>query len=205
MMRIDLKKMRSAGEAGAKIFILLFLILFFNLGLIAASEAVTLAKVNNVPITDQSVQEAVQSYLRKIGHRELSRNRMAILRKEMLKKLIEEELLYQDGLARDLMVSDEALNTGLIQIRNRFQSKALFDAALSREALNFEDIKIGVYRSILIQEVWSGFSQMSESDRSHRLKEIAQGANIQIIDNPLLAFAPAGDLEPRLLLEAAEK
>lgn len=141
-----------------------------------------LAEVNKTPIEEASVQEAVQSYLRRIGHEQLSPLRMALLRKEVLKQLIEEELLYQEGLRMELPVSDEELETGLGQIRQRFQNQAAYDEALSKAALNLDGIKNGVYRHILIKKTWKALSEMTDADRINRLRHVAEQADIHIYE-----------------------
>ncbi len=151
--------------------------------LISSAYALTLAEVNKIPISEGSVNEALQSYLRQIGHRELSAVRMASLRIEVLTKLIEEELLYQDALKSDLNVTEEEIEAGVLKIRNRFKSTQDFDEALSKKSLKLKDIKNGVARSVVIQKSWERFSDMSESDRLKSLAEMTQGADIQIYED----------------------
>lgn len=157
---------------------------FAGVTLVSPAFGLTLAEVNKRPISDAAVNETLQLYLRQIGHEKLSSVRMAALRKEVLKKLIEEELLYQDGLENHLSVSEAEIEAGVLKILGRFESAEAFDEALSKEALNVEDLRKGVSRAIVIQKSWEGFSSMPESDRVSRLREMTQQADIQIYEDP---------------------
>ena len=192
MKRLDAKK---GGQRGpnhslrrwvSPVFFLYFI-------LITPVFAAAVAEVNKAPIEDTSVQEAVQSYLRRIGHEQLSPSRMALLRKEVLKHLIEEELLYQEGLKIKLPVSDEELETGMGQIRQRFQTQVTYDEALSKAALDLDGVKNGVYRHILIKKTWKALSEMTEEDRINRLRHMAAQADIHIYEENV-AMVP--DLVP---------
>lgn len=154
----------------------LFLLSFMS----SSANAIILAMVNEVPITDQAVDESVASYLRQIGHRQLSDSRMVVLQKQMLKKRIEEELLYQEGLKKGLHVAEQEIEIGIAQIRNRFPSESAFRTALSKEVLDLGDLRKGVERSILIKKTWEGLLEMPEDDRAQRLQEITENARIQI-------------------------
>lgn len=146
------------------------------------------AEVNQARITDVDVREEVRSYLRKIGHRELSPARMAAVEKDALKKLIEEELLYQEGLRlqrggtaeSEWVVTEKEVEAGVLRIRNRFPSQQSFEASLAETGLTVDAVRKGVERSRLIQKTWAFFSLMSQKERTERLKEITESAAIQI-------------------------
>jgi len=163
--------------------------LFFAVLLVSFSTtfvfAEVLAKVNQAVIDDQQIEGRIRSYLKQIGHDRLSPLRMASLQKEILKKLIEEELLYQEGLKTDLSVSARELAAGVEKIRKRFASQEAYAEALSKEALSVEDIQNGVSRAILIQKVWQHLSQMDETARANRLRDITKAADIQIFESHL--------------------
>lgn len=144
--------------------------------------AEVLARVNERQIHDHEIKVRVQSYLRQIGHKRLSPLRMASLEKTFLKKLIEEELLYQAGLNLKLSISEQEISLGLEKIRQRFTSQDAYDDALSKEALSFEDLEAGVSRSILIQKTWQRLSQLNEVARANRVREMTQAADIHIFE-----------------------
>lgn len=192
MKRLDVKKRghRSPHHSPMPWALPVFFLYFI---LITPAFGAALAEVNKAPIEETSVQEAVQSYLRRIGHEQLSPSRMALLRKEVLKQLIEEELLYQEGLKIKLPVSDEELKTGMGQIRKRFQNQAAYDEALSKAALDLNSVKNGVYRHILIKKTWKVLSEMTDADRINRLRHMAAQADIHIYEENV-AMVP--DLAP---------
>ncbi len=163
------------------------LIIFFNMVSAPSAYGEILAEVNKMPISDVVVDETLQSYLRQIGHRKLSQSRMYLLRREILKKLIEEELLFQDGLKSGVSVTEEEINDGVGAIRNRFSSTEAFQKGLSTESLSMGDIRKGVYRSILIQKTWDVFSEMNEPGRQERLKKITKQAEIRIYEDGMTA------------------
>ncbi|GEM_PF-3002916 len=168
--------------------VLLFIVLLLS-AFSASVFAEVLAQVNQTEIYDHQVEGHVRSYLKQIGHDRLSPLRMVALKKEVLKKLIEEELLYQEGIAAGLTVSEQEVAAGVEKIRQRFASRDAYDEALSKEALSVEDIKIGVSRSILIQKAWQRLSQMNEAERTSRLREMTRQADIRIFEARVPASA----------------
>lgn len=174
------KKGNSWGFCITKISVLLAIVITFLFT--ASAFATALARVNDVPIHDDEIKTRVQSYLRQIGHKRLSPVRMASLEKEVLKKLIEEELLYQEGLNADLLVTAQEIVAGVEKIRQRFVSQKAYDQALLKEGLSLDDIENGVSRSILIQKTWQRLSQMDAVVRENRVREMTQQADIQIFE-----------------------
>ncbi len=142
--------------------------------------AATVAAVNQTPISSLAVNGALQAYLSRIGHRELPASRMQSLREEILKRLIEEELLYQEGLKEGLPVTENEIDTGVALIRGRFQSDHSYELAVQKEALQRKDIRSGVKRSILINKTWSHLSTLTQAEKIMRLKAISESADIQI-------------------------
>lgn len=149
---------------------------------------VVLATVDETSIHDREVNGRVQSYLKQIGHDRLSPIRMASLKKEVLKKLIEEELLYQKALKADLRITEEEIALGVEEIRQRFPSQNDYLEALAREALSLEEIEKGVSRSILVEKMWRQLAQMDDVTRANHLREMTQRTKIQVFE----AHVPAG-------------
>jgi foldase protein PrsA len=138
------------------------------------------AEVNQAPISAGEVERAVRDYLRQIGHRELSPPRMVILRREILARLIDEELIYQEGLKKGLAVSDAEMEVEITRIRKRFSSSEAFDAALQKEELSLNDIKEGVQRFILIRKMRESIREWSDLDKTNWLEDLRQKAEIKI-------------------------
>lgn len=180
MMEMHPKKEKPSKFYSIEIsvFTAIFIVFLFT----ASAFATALARVNDVQIHDYEIKVRVQSYLRQIGHKRLSPVRMALLEKEVLKKLIEEELLYQEGLNADLLVTEQEIVAGVEKIRQRFVSQKAYDKALSKEGLGLDDIENGVSRAILIQKTWQRFSQMDMVVRANRVREMTEQADIQIFE-----------------------
>jgi hypothetical protein len=144
-----------------------------------AAEEVS-AEVNRVPITEAAVEAALRTYLRQIGHRELSPARMAMLRGEILEALIEEELVYQEGLKKAWVVGEEEIEAEALRLRNRFPSQEAFEAALVKEKLTPEQIEAGLRRYILIRKVWKEASSMTDEEKKNWLKQVKEHSEIKI-------------------------
>jgi len=172
-------------------------------GTLASVRVEVLAEVNQAKITDKTLEVEVRAYLRKIGHQELSPLRMAAVKKNALKKLIEEELLYQEGLRlqeqedKAIGLSSEEIEAGVQEIRDRFSSEAVFRASLLKEGLDLEDLRKGVARALLIRKTWSLFSEMAPEGRRKRLKTLSEHATIRIhAQTPSAGGALSGSLKP---------
>jgi len=145
-----------------------------------ARGAATVAEVNHVPITAAAVDEAVQAYLRQIGHRELSPSRMAELRRELLERLIEDELIYQEGIKKGETVGDGELEAEAARLRNRFPSQEAYESALEKENLSRAQIEAGLRRFILIRKTWDAASSMTEEGKRNWLKQMREHSEIKI-------------------------
>ena len=146
----------------------------------AVQHASPVAEVNQVPITSAAVDEALRAYLRQIGHRELSSSRMMTLKKEILGNLIEEELLYQEGVRKGWRVGEEEIEAEAARLRDRFPSQEAFEAALVKEKLTPEQIEAGLRRFILVRKVWNSASSMTDEEKKIWLKEMREHSEIKI-------------------------
>lgn len=172
---------RSRLFFGSLIFCFAFFSFFGRGG--AAEEAhgaAPVAEVNHVPITAAAVDEALQAYLRQIGHRELSSSRMAELRREILDRLIEDELIYQEGLKKKETVGDDELKAEAARLRSRFPSQEAFEAAIEKENLSREQIEAGLRRFILIRKTWDTASSMTDEEKRNWLKQLRESSEIKI-------------------------
>ncbi len=144
------------------------------------ANAAMLASVNAMPISSRAVDGALRAYLTSIGHRELPAPRMQRLREDILKRLIEEELLYQEALKEGLSVTKDDIDAGVAKIQSRFDSDQSYESAIQKEALKPGDIRFGVKRSLLINKTWSYFWKMPQAERNKKLKAMHEGADIQL-------------------------
>ncbi len=159
-------------------FVLLFLLGFVTEA--HAMEESVWAEVNTIPITKQAVNEATRVYLTRIGHRMLSPARMLDLKRKMLKNLIEEELLYQEGLKKEWTIPKKEIETAVKKIRDRFPSEADFLAAIEEEDLTLKDLRDGVRRFVLIRRTRESISQLPDGAQQERLQQITKNSAIKI-------------------------
>ena len=156
------------------------LLLFLHAARPTLGADAVVAEVNQAVITDTAVQAAVDAHLRLIGHKTLSPERMDRIRRAMLKRLIEEELLYQEGLRAGLSVSGTEITAGIKRIKARFPSEAAYHAAISKKGLTPKDIRRGVVRTLLIRKAWTRFAAMPDPARAAALNALTADAAIRI-------------------------
>ncbi|MEC4678686.1 MAG: SurA N-terminal domain-containing protein [Nitrospirota bacterium] len=116
----EIRKLEGLYAISRSLFFAVLMVLLF----VPSALAATLARVNQTPIEAREINARVQVYLRQIGHKRLSPLRMASLEKEVLKKAIEEELLYQEALNNDLSVSAVEITAGLKKNSRTFSIRA---------------------------------------------------------------------------------
>ncbi len=138
------------------------------------------AQVNRIPIPASSVEREVRNYLRQIGHKELSPSRMMRLRREVLERLIDEELIYQEALKQGGKISPEEIEAEVDRIRKRFPDERDFDAALVREGLTLDAVREGVRRFILVRKMWSEISPSDEAEKRNWLEGVRKRSEIKI-------------------------
>jgi peptidyl-prolyl cis-trans isomerase SurA len=176
--------MKGRGFSFGALILCSFAFFSFIAGASGAAEALQgaapVAEVNQVPITTAAVDEALQAYLRRIGHRELSLSRMAALKREILERLIEDELIYQEGLKKGETVGDDELEAEAARLRNRFPSQEAFESALGKEKLSREQIDAGLRRFILIRKTWDAAGSMTDEEKRNWLKQIRERSEIKI-------------------------
>jgi peptidyl-prolyl cis-trans isomerase C len=127
------------------------------------------AVVNGIPIERskyettlaQSRQQAMQQ------GQQLNQQQNEQLRRDILERLIEEELLYQEALKQGIEVSDEEVESQLQRTRRNFASEEEFNNALAQAGLTQEDLEEQVRRSLTInrliaQEVGQNFQATEE-------------------------------------------
>lgn len=174
---------RSGGNWKAFLWILTsgFCLLFpCALPAVETVDPTPVAEVNRVPITAGAVEREVRNYLRRIGHKELSPPRMMSLRKEVLGRLIDEELIYQEALKQGEKIAPEEIEAEVDRIRKRFADEEEFDAALIREGLTLDEVKSGVRRFILVRKMWNEISPSDEAGKKNWLEGVRKKAEIRV-------------------------
>ncbi len=138
------------------------------------------AEVNRVSITAGAVERELRNYLRQIGHKELSPSRMMSLRREVLERLIDEELIYQEALKKGEAIASEEIEAEVGRIRKRFTAESDFEAALIREGLTLDQVKEGVRRFILVRKMWNDISPSDEAGKKNWLEGVRKRSEIKI-------------------------
>lgn len=171
-------------KVGRYFFRIFFVAFFFLTGPFSSAVrpegADILAEVNRVPITARAVEQGVREYLRQIGHRELSPERMAGLQREILWRLIEEELVHQEGQKRGFGATEPEVESEVLKIQGRFPSSEAFQAALSKEKLTVDEVREGVRRFILIKKTWQALSVSSEREKRVWLNKVREESEINL-------------------------
>ncbi len=113
------------------------------------------AVVNGVVITRDQYDKELQVHLERVSRqgKQISDDRMAELKKEILEGLIEREVLYQESRKADIKIDDQKVNDQLAGIRKRFQSEEEYEKALKSMNLTEAEIKIQIQRGLAIREL----------------------------------------------------
>jgi len=186
---------RGTGSFAPLLMAMIFMLAPHFVSLVEGAEALQtkiVAEVNQAQITDATLKAEVRSYLRKIGHQELSPRRMAAVERNALKKLIEEELLFQEGLRlhqlsteTKFLITESEIEAEVLKIRTRFPSEQAYEASLLKEGLTVDAVQKGLERALLIRKTWVVFSEMERKEREKRLEAITKKAKIQIYAHPV--------------------
>ncbi|MFP4485081.1 MAG: peptidylprolyl isomerase [Spirochaetaceae bacterium] len=136
-----------------------------------ASDAV--AVVNGVPIERSRFESTVAQSEAQAAQQgqQITPEQTTQLREDILERLIEEELLYQQSIKEEIEVSEEEISTQLEQTRANFENEEQFEEALSQAGLTVEDLEEQVRRSLAInrliaQEVGQNFEVSEDEARS---------------------------------------
>lgn len=120
----------------------------------AYTEEGIVAKVNGVNITASDLEIEVDRLIpRATYHRNVSEERRADFRKKALDNLIEQELQYQDAVARGMKPDKKQVKERMKQIRDRFSSRKEYKAALEQAGISEDGLRKRVEREVLIQAV----------------------------------------------------
>lgn len=129
----------------------ILLLLLFSVGLSQVDAEVLsriAAVVNNDIITTNQLDQKLQEHLAK-QERQPSPAQMGVLRKELLSRMIEETLVQQRIQALNLSVSEEEIETALLDVQKKNQlTREALEEAVQVQGLTFE-----AYRDNLSQQI----------------------------------------------------
>ena len=119
----------------------------------SAGDAV--AVVNGIPI-DRSKFETTLAQSRQQAAQQgqqLNAQQNEQLQQDILERLIEEELLYQQAIKQDIEVSQEEVDSQLQRTRSNFNSEEQFNSALAQAGLTQEQLEEQIRRQLTINRL----------------------------------------------------
>lgn len=149
-----------------RILLTLMLIVIFS----AASYADDIvARVNGTELTKKDLEAEVDRLIPRITfHKNVPEEKRKFYYERALEDLVNKELQYQDAVARGIKPEKEKVDAQMQRMRERFKSEDDYKAALDKEGLTQEKLRLMVERDMLIQAVTAKTvtepSQISDSD-----------------------------------------
>jgi len=136
----------------------IFILVLFFLPAMAADDKPSGAKVavvNGVVITRAQYDQELDVHLQRISRQgqQMSDDRMAELKKEILEGLIEREVLYQETRKAGIKIPDQKINDQLAGIKKRFPNEEEFKKALAGMGLTEEDVRVQIQRGLAIRDL----------------------------------------------------
>lgn len=133
-----------------KIFLLLILAHFAAQPAQAADVAA--ARVNDAVITTRDLEEAVAALIpRATYHGNVSEEKRDELRQKSLDDLIDQELLYQDAVAKGLKPERKLVDERIDAVRGRFRSKKDYKKALKDAGITEDQLRERAAKAILVE------------------------------------------------------
>ena len=108
-----------------------------------------LAKVNNVPITEEDVKSELKSLPPQVRAAFLSEGGI----ESFLDELVKKELLYQEAKRQKIQVNPEEIKAEVEKIRKRFSSEKEFMSALEKSDLTLEKVQAGLEKFLAIRKL----------------------------------------------------
>jgi len=113
-----------------------------------------IAVVNGVEITQESFNLELKPLLVEISEQENkpTDSQMLNIKKNVLEKMIVNELLYQESMKDGINVDDGTVNDRVNQLKKQYSKEAGFKKELSRLGMSEEDLKLQVRKEMTIQQ-----------------------------------------------------
>ncbi|MGH7786674.1 MAG: SurA N-terminal domain-containing protein [Candidatus Binatia bacterium] len=183
---------RALGAAGA--------LLAFLAGAAGAADDVSVAAtVNGTAITDAMVNDVVKSVIAGMPAPPDS-DQIAQLHEAALASLIDLELLYQTAQAKQIKVTEQAVDTEIARSREQFPSQAAFDAALKQSGMTMAQLRDDTRKTLVVHQlleaqVWKDVPAPSE-DALRKFYDDNKAAIAQ--QSPEAAAAPYEAVKPSI-------
>ncbi len=133
------------------------------------ADDVVVARVNGTAITARDLREAVDRLIPAATyHGTVSEEKRNQYRDKAIEDLINQELQYQDALARGMKPDKKLVKVRMREIREKFPSERQYERALAQQGVTEDALKARVARIVLIQTVTGKVvgepSQMKDGD-----------------------------------------
>lgn len=128
---------------------------------------VIVAKVGDSVITERDLEDALDHYMPQGGFHIKGFEKRERFKKDALNSLIEEELLYREGLKRGLKVPDEVIEAVIKENIKRLGSRKRFDQVLKDKGLSLKAFRERIRKAQLVQALLrdiQGGSRYSEEE-----------------------------------------
>jgi peptidyl-prolyl cis-trans isomerase C len=144
------------------VFVLLITALLASPGLSADSdkngknsETDVVAVVNGKNISQESLQQKLSFVEKRYASQggQLSDEQLSMIKKDILERMIEKELLYQESKEAGISVGDEKVNSQLEQFKAKFPNDEAYQAQLSQLGYTEEMIRKEIRENMAIQEL----------------------------------------------------
>lgn len=135
------------------VFVLVVLFLILASPFSSRADEKVVARVNGVPITEKDLMIAVQKKIPMISfHRNVSEEKIAAIKKDVLQDLINDELIYQDSKGK-VTVSDEDVEKEIEKVKKRFKSPDDYLKAIKRSGTTEDALRERYRRELAIKKM----------------------------------------------------
>jgi peptidyl-prolyl cis-trans isomerase C len=113
------------------------------------------AVVNGVTITMMTLNGEYRQVLkqRRMTEETVTADQVLAVKKEILKTLIDQELLYQECQKNNISIDEENINTSLIEVKESFESEEVYQNALKDANMEERDLSERLKRTLAINEL----------------------------------------------------
>jgi parvulin-like peptidyl-prolyl isomerase len=111
------------------------------------------ARVNGTRLMSDRLDAAVNALIpQESFHRNVPPEKLAEMRQRALKGLVDDELQYQEGLRRGVVVRSADLQAALARVASRYHNRQAFIDALRRGGATLADARREIRRSLIIEK-----------------------------------------------------
>ncbi len=112
-----------------------------------------IAVVNGSVIRKNKFDSELKQFRQRAKGQKVSEAQIGEIKKKILEKLIDNELLYQESQNKGIKVNEEKVSMRLASVKQKFPSPTEFEKALKEMNVSESDIKSKIERGIAIQEL----------------------------------------------------